>query len=79
MPIKKFTFYNLGRDLDNLPPGFGLTMDYEILESLIRSAKTPNPPDHLRDELKDLALEHGCAFKDLPRQRFVHFSKAPGQ
>ena len=37
MPVKTFTFYNLGRDLDNLAPGFGLTVDYDLLEGLIRS------------------------------------------
>ncbi len=78
MPVKTFTFFNLGRDLDNLAPGFGLTMNYDVLESLIRSMPSPhNPPDHLRDELKLLAKKHHCAFSDLPGQRFVHFVKVP--
>lgn len=44
MPIKNFTFFALGRDLDRLAPSFGLTLDYKILESLIRSVVTPLPP-----------------------------------
>ena len=35
MPIKAFTFYSLARDLENTAPGFGITIDYEILESLM--------------------------------------------
>ena len=73
MPLKKFTFYNLGRDLDNLAPGFGLTMDYDILEGLIRSSDAPQPPEHLRDELKQFADGHHCDFRDWSDERFVHF------
>ena len=75
MPVKTFTFYSLGRDLDDLAPGFGLTVNYEILESLIRSMHSPHPPDHLRDELKELASEHHCKFNDLADHGFVHFVK----
>ncbi len=75
MPVKTFTFYSLGRDLDNLAPGFGLTMDYDVLEGLIKSMASNAPPDHLRDELKELAREHHCEFKDMAKQRFVHFVK----
>jgi hypothetical protein len=75
MPMKKFTFYNLGRDLDAIAPGFGLTVDYDILEGLIRSATTSQPPDHLRDEFKLLAREHNCTFSDFAEHRFVHFAK----
>ena len=75
MAIKKFTFYSLGKNLDNIAPGFGLTVDYEILEALIRSASSPQPPDHLRDEFKQLAEEHNCRFEDIAEHRFVHFTK----
>ena len=75
MPVKAFTFFSLGRDLDNLAPGFGLTVDYEILEGLLRSTVASAPPDHLRDELRELALEHKCDFKDWAEHRFVHFVK----
>ena len=75
MPIKKFTFYNLGRNLDNIAPGFGLTVDYDILEGLIRSAHTPEPPHHLRDEFREIAEEHDCEFHDYGEHRFVHFVK----
>ena len=75
MPLKAFTFYSLGRDLDNLAPGFGMTVDYNILESLIRSMPSPHPPDHLRDEFRTLAKEHHCEFEDMVEHRFVHFSK----
>ena len=75
MPVKTFTFYNLGRDLDNLAPGFGLTVDYDLLEGLIRSMHSSHPPNHLRDELKDLASEHHCDFSDIADHRFVHFTK----
>ena len=75
MLLKKFTFYNLGRQLDDLAPGFGLTVDYNILEELIRSAVADHPPDHLRDELTDLALNHHCDFTDWTDHRFVHFVK----
>ena len=73
--MKTFTFYNLGRDLDSIAPGFGLTVDYEILEGLIRSATTPQPPDHLRDEFKNLADAHNCDFNDFGEHRFIHFVK----
>ncbi len=75
MAIKKFTFYSLGRDLDNLAPGLGITMDYEILEGLIRSANSDHPPDHLRDELKHLAEKHDCNFRDFEDYKFVHFTR----
>lgn len=75
MPIKKFTFYNLGRDLHNIAPGFGLTVDYDVLEALLRTAHTPTPPDHLRDEFKELAEENHCDFHDYSEHRFLHFVK----
>lgn len=75
MPVKAFTFFSLGRDLDNIAPGFGLTVDYEILEGLITSTVSSGPPDHLRDELKQLAEEHSCDFKDWAEHRFVQFVK----
>ena len=75
MPVKKLTLFSLSRDLDNIAPGFGLTMDYDILEGLIRSAHTPYPPAHLREELRELAEEHGCEFRDDEENRFVHFLK----
>ena len=75
MAIKKFTFYSLGRDLGNLAPGFGITVDYDILESLIRSTAGHHPPDHLRDELKELAQLHHCEFRDFEEHRFVHFTR----
>ncbi len=75
MPIKNFTFFALGRDLDQLAPGVGLTLDYSILESLIRSAITPLPPAALREELKILSEQHNCDFIDWAEHRFVQFSK----
>lgn len=75
MPVKKFTFFSLGRDLDNMAPGFGITVDYDILEGLIKTAHTPYPPAHLRDELKELADDHGCDFRDFEESRFVQFFK----
>jgi hypothetical protein len=75
MAIKIFTFYSLGRNLDNIAPGFGMTVDYDILEGLIRSIKSQQPPSHLRDEFKQLAKEHGCDFQDWPEHRFIHFVK----
>jgi hypothetical protein len=78
MAIKKFTFYSLGRDLDNLAPGFGITVDYEILESLIRAAVSAHPPGHLRDELRQLAEIHHCDFRDFEEQKFVHFTRKDG-
>lgn len=77
MPVKTFTFYNLGRDLDNLAPGFGLTINYDVLEGLIKTMASDAPPDHLRDELKELAREHHCQFEDIADNRFVHFMKVP--
>ena len=73
MPVKRFTFYSLGRDLDNIAPGFGVTVDYDILEGLIKSMHSPYPPAHLREELKQLAKEHGCEFRDWEEKRFVQF------
>ena len=78
MPLKKFTFFSLGRDLDGLAPGFGITVDYEILEGLIKTMHSPVPPSHLRDELEELAEEHGCDFTDWSEQRFVQFVKSRG-
>jgi len=78
MPVKRFTFYSLGRDLDNIAPGFGVTVDYDILEALIRSMPSPQPPAHLREELKELAEEYGCDFKDWEEHRFFQFVKRGG-
>lgn len=75
MPIKNFTFFALGRDLDQLAPSVGLTLDYSILESLIRSVVTPLPPAALREELKTLSEQHNCDFKDWADHRFVQFTK----
>ena len=75
MAMKTFTFYSLGRDLDNVAPGFGVTVDYNILEGLIRSIDSQQPPSHLRDELKLLAEKHDCDFRDYSEHRFIHFAK----
>jgi hypothetical protein len=75
MPIRTFTFYHLGRDLDHVAPGFGLTVDYDILESLIETLASSRPPCHLKDELRQLAEEHHCDFKDWSEHRFVQFVK----
>jgi len=75
MPMRTFTFYHLARDLDRIAPGFGLTIDYDILESLIETMASSRPPDHLRDEMKELAQEHLCDFKDWGEHRFVQFVK----
>ena len=75
MPLRTFTFFQLGRDLDGIGPGFDLTVDYEILESLIESVESSRPPNLLRDELRQLANEHHCDFKDWVELRFVHFIK----
>jgi len=64
MPIKAFTFYSLARDLENTAPGFGIKIDYEILESLMVQIVSSKPPAHLKDELQQLADEHNCDFKD---------------
>lgn len=52
MPIKAFTFYSLARDLENTAPGFGITIDYDILESLLASITSSKPPANLKDELR---------------------------
>ncbi|MCP4185263.1 MAG: hypothetical protein GY761_18465 [Hyphomicrobiales bacterium] len=75
MAMKIFTFYSLGRNLDNVAPGFGMTVDYDILEGLIRSINPQQPPSHLRDEFKQLAEEHDCDFHDWHEHRFIHFVK----
>ncbi len=75
MAMKNFTFYNLGRALDNVAPGLGMTVDYDILEGLIRSINSRQPPSHLRDEFKRLAEEHDCDFHDWSEHRFIHFVK----
>lgn len=44
MPMRAFTFFQLGRDLDGIGPGFGLTVDSDILESLIEMMVSSQPP-----------------------------------
>ena len=75
MPLRTFTFFQLGRDLDGIGPGFGLTVDYDILESLIETTESARPPELLRKELQQLAKEHDCNFKDWSEHRFVQFFK----
>lgn len=75
MPIKAFTFYSLARDLENTAPGFGITIDYDILESLLASITSSKPPANLKDELRQLADAHNCDFRDWREHRFVQFAK----
>ncbi len=75
MPIKAFTFYSLARDLENTAPGFGITIDYDILESLMASIMSSKPPANLKDELRQLADAHNCDFRDWREHRFVQFVK----
>ena len=75
MPLRTFTFFRLGQDLDGIAPGFGLTIDYDILEGLIASVRSSQPPAHLRDELQQLAEEHRCDFRDFRDHRFIQFVK----
>ena len=75
MIMKAFTFHNLAASLEDTPPGFGVTVNYEILEGLIETLISDGLPADLQGELEALAAEHNCEFADWGSQRFVQFTK----
>ena len=75
MIMKAFTFHNLAASLDDTPPGFGVTVNYEILEGLIETLISDGLPADLKGELEQLAQTHNCDFADWGESRFVQFTK----
>ena len=75
MIMKAFTFHSLAASLEDTPPGFGVTVNYEILEGLVENLIDSKLPADLRSELEALAEEHDCAFEDWGEHRFVQFTK----
>ena len=75
MIMKAFTMYSLASDLDNTAPGFGVTVGYEILEGMTEMLFESNLPADLKQELEQLAKQHGCEFNDWSEHRFVQFVK----
>jgi hypothetical protein len=50
MPMRTFTFFQLGRDLDGIDPGFGLKVDRDILRaSLKRWSHRGRPTFYVRN------------------------------
>jgi len=75
MIMKAFTFHSLAASLEDTPPGFGVTVNYEILEGLVENLIDSKLPAGLKSELEALAEEHDCAFEDWGEHRFVQFTK----
>lgn len=75
MIMKAFTFHSLAAALEDTPPGFGVTVNYEILEGLDEHLFSSEIPANLKSEMEALAKEHGCKFEDWSQHRFVQFTK----
>jgi hypothetical protein len=73
--MKAFTLYNIGATLGDTPPGFGLTVDYAILEGMAERPAAPTLPADLVEELRELAETRNCDFRDWNEHRFVQFVK----
>ncbi len=75
MIMKAFTFHSLAASLEDTPPGFGVTVNYEILEGLVENLIGDELPADLKGELEALASQHNCTFDDRGELRFVQFTK----
>jgi len=75
MIMKAFTFHSLAASLEDTPPGFGVTVNYEILEGLVENLIDGDLPADLKGELEALAEQHNCILTDWAEQRFVQFTK----
>jgi len=75
MIMKAFTFHSLAASLEDTPPGFGVTVNYEILEGLVENLIDGDLPADLKGELETLAEQHNCILTDWAEQRFVQFTK----
>ena len=75
MIMRAFTLYSLGVSLEDTPPGFGVTVNYEVIEGMIERLVEQNLPADLVSELQELADRNNCDFKDWSELRFVQFVK----
>ena len=75
MIMKAFTFHSLAASLEDTPPGFGVTVNYEILEGLVENLIDGGLPADLKGELQALADQNSCTFEDWNEHRFVQFTK----
>lgn len=75
MIMRAFTLYSIGAALEDTPPGFGVTVNYEILEGMIEKLVEQGLPSDLITELQELADKHDCDFRDWNDNRFVQFVK----
>ncbi len=73
MIMRAFTLYSIGASLEDTPPGFGVTVNYEVIEGMIEKLVEQELPSDLVAELQELADRNNCEFRDWKEHRFVQF------